>query len=291
MTSVSNQQYAPRYGYEMPPKPAPAQSEGHVDTHAGDAPSDSTSPRSPVGPEQRGRFSRHNQIVNQQPQGADAKGEIAELSQKNQNLLAKYHALFAKFKAKITELNTKIESLTAQLSASANTTEEMPKAPDAKTQNRRTDDQSVETQTPSTADTQPPKTLGTEQSQPQGGDQLAADLTQLQTAFSQLLEGFNAAIKALTEKLDKLAQLLKGVTQNQATSAPSDTAEATPSPNEKPAQGDESKAPARGTVDYLKQENQKLEAQIDQMEAHFEQAMTTLEQQFESLTQQVREQK
>lgn len=308
MTSVNNQPYAPQYRYETPPTPPSARSSDNPGAGTPNTAPDSPTPRPPVGAEQRGQFSSHNKIVNQQPQGAESKGELAELTQKNQNLLAKYKALIAKFSGKITELNTKIENLTQQLSPSAKQPEQAPTAPDAKPENRRADDQPVPPETSSTPDTQTqgaktPDAEVTEQSSPQGVDKLAAEITQLHTAFKELLDNVNAAMKALTEKLEKLSQLLSesvpqkeapAVQSNTTNTASSDQAEpetAAPPQNTESAPTDNSTAPTSSSVDRLKQENQKLEAQIDQMEAYFEQTMSTLEQQLETLTEKAREQK
>lgn len=307
MTSVNNQQYAPRYGYEMPPTSQPVRSGGNTDANANpNTSADSAPPRPPVGPEQRGPFSTHSNLVNQHSQGADSKSEIAELTQKNQNLIAKYKALSERFVTKFSELNTKIDGLIAQLSTPGNQTEEPPMSPDAKPQDRRAEGQPVSPPTPPTAgsqtqDTQ--ETPGTEQSQPQGLDKLAAELTQIQSAFNQLLESFEIAMKTLMDKLDNLAQLLtKGTSQDPTPPAQPDTTETAssdrvapettaPTQSEESAQGNDSTAPAPGTVEYLKQENQKLEAQIEQMEQGFELMTSELELRLDTLTKQARAQK
>ena len=320
MTNVNNQQYAPQYGYEMPPTLPSAGSGDNTGTQANppNTSSDSTPPRPSVGPEQRGQFSSHNKIVNQSPQGADSQGELAKLTQKNQNLIGKYKTLYAKFSAKITELNTKIVSLTNQLSTSGNTTEQAPVAPDAKPENRRADGQALPPETSSTQDTQAQRSQGTQdaqgaqdvqdvqgtqQSQPQGLDKLVAEFTKIQYDFNQLLENVNSVMKTLTENLEKLTQRLSnGAPQNQASPVQSDTAETAssdpvapetnaPAQNEVSDPANDSTAPAPATVQYLKQENQKLEAQIEQMEQLFDQTMSDLEEKFETLNKQVREQK
>ncbi len=309
MTSVNNQPYAPRYGYEKPPTPQPVRSGGNTDANANpNTSANSAPPRPPVGPEQRGQFSRHSNIVNQHSQGADSKSEIVELTQKNQKLIAKYSALSEKFSMRINELNTKIDGFIARLSTPGNKTEEAPMAPDAKPQDRRAEGQSVSPPTPPTqgSHTQATQgaqdTPGTEQNQPQGLDKLATELTKIQSAFNQLIEQFNAEMKKLTEKLDKLAQLLgEGTSQHSTPAAQSDTKTASsdrsasettaPTQSENSPHVNDSTAPAPGSVEYLKHKNHELEAQIEQMEQNFEQTTSKLEQQLDTLTKQARKQK
>ena len=307
MTTINNQQYAPQYRYEMPPTRPPVSSDDNTDAQANHNTSqDSARPRAPVGPEQRGQFSSHNKIVNQQPQNADSQGEIAELTRKNKNLLAKYNVLVEKFKAKLTEFNTKIENLTKQLGNSGNETADAPRAPDAQPQGRGAADQSVAPETPTTQNTQAQQsqeTPKTEQSQSEGIDKLAAQITEMKDVFKNLLDQLNIAINTLTQKLEDLTQMIsKGARQNQAPADQSDTTETASSNDVAPEQpahpqskesptADESKAHAPGSIDHLKQENQKLEAQIAEIEQTFEQAMSKLQQQFETLTKQVSEQK
>ena len=306
MTSINNQQYAPQYAYEMPPTQTPAPSGDNADAHAPNTSPDSSPLRASVGPEQRGQFSRHNSIVNQKSQGADSKSEIAELTQKHKNLIAKYNALHEKFSTKLSELNTKIDNLITQLSTPGNKTEEAPISSNAKPQDRRTEEQSVTPQTPLTPDTQAQDLQGapaTQRNQPQALDELAAELTKIQGAFNQLIEEFNMVMKSLTDKLDKLGQLLsKGAPQNQTPPAQPDATDTAssnrvapetiaPEQNENSAQANDSNAPAPGTVEYLKQENQKLEVQIEQMEQSFEHTTSMLEQQLDTLSKQALEQK
>ncbi|MGY4639307.1 hypothetical protein [Pseudomonas sp. TE24901] len=305
MSSINNQQYAPQYRYEMPPtSQSPSSSDpAGASANPANTTTESKPPRPPVGAEQRGQFSRHNNIVNQQPQGAESKGELAELTQKNQNLVAKYEALITKYNAKIIELNTKIEGLTQQLTAGAKTPEHAPSAPDTKPENPRADSQPVPPETPATPDTQTRGTETAERSPPQGLDKLEAEITQLHTALKTLLERFEAAMKTLTTKLDNLTQLLsKGVPRQETPAVQPGTTDSTPPNNAAPdtaapeqrkesAPADNSTAPAPGKVDRLKQANEELEAQINQMEAYFEKTLSTFEQKFQALTQQVSEKK
>lgn len=304
MTSVNTHPQNPyTAGYVQPQSPEPvrqessAEASGHPVPHANVAP-----PRPPVTPEQRGQFSSHNAIVNpRQPQGTDTAGELAELTQKNQTLAAKYKALAERFSQKITELSTKIETLIQQLSTPGEQTEEKPAAPEPKPQSRIAGGQAAPPETPPTPEVQGNE--GTEHVEPQGFKTVSEQITRLQYAFNQLLENFNAAMKILTEKLDTLTQLLsKGAPQSQVTPeqpgitetvtsndvSPETTA---PAKDEKSAPASNPVAPAPGTVEYLKQENQKLESHIDQMTAYFEQTMAALEQQFETLTRQANERK
>ena len=319
MTSVNNQQRAPQYGYDNTSTQSPVRSEHNTDAQAGsNTPPDSAPARPPVGPEQRGAFSSHRSMVNPQTQGANSQGELAELTQKNQDLRAKLQALSEQYSMRFNELNTKIDNLIAQLSTPDNRTKEAPITPDAAPHNRHAEGHSVPPQTPpeqgkqarDTQDTQEsqgtPDTQGTQNTQPSqsgGIDTLAAELTQIQHSVNQLFEQVNTVLNALMDKLTSLAQLLnKGGSQNQTPPAqPDTTATASPdpaapdatasAPNDTSGPAGDSTAPAPGTVEYIKQENQKLEAEIDQMERKFDEATSTLEKQFDALTQQVREQK
>ncbi len=307
MDSVNSQQYAPQYPYEMPPtsQTAPSSDNAGAPTHTTPTTTDPTPPRSSGGAERPGQFSRQNNIVNQQPEGAESKGELAELTQRNQSLADKYAALAEKFSAKIVELTKKISTLANQIISSGKQTGAVPGGSGSTPGGRPTDTPTVAPEMPAVPDSQK-----TEQSQTTGLAGLAEDISQLKDAFEVLMQNFNAAIAALTDKLNELTQLLsKGALQSQTppvqsdthNTVPSDTPQAAPSDDAAPetsappqdrrlAPANDSTEPAPGTLEYFKQENQKLEAQIDQMTAYFEATMSALEQQFETVTRQVKEQ-
>ncbi|SED64273.1 hypothetical protein [Pseudomonas costantinii] len=298
MTSVNTRPQTPYTAdYEQPRNWVPAGQENNPEATGSIGPQAySEPPRGPMTPEQRGQFSTHSEIINPpQSQGADTAGELAELSQKNQNLADKYVALAERFSTKIVEFTKKIENLANQIIASGKQTEHAPGVSGSTPQGRRTDTPTVTPETPAMPDTQK-----TEQSQPSGLAALAKDISELKDAFDVLMKNFNNVMKVLTDKLNELTQLLsKGGAQNQTPPVQSDTIDTPPSVDAAPetmappqqdqklAPANDSTAPAPGTLEYLKQENQRLEAQIDQMTAYFEATMSALEKQFETVTRQV----
>lgn len=300
MTSVSNQQYAPRYNYEMPPKQAPDSSSNNTQAHAkANTPSDSTPPRPPVPTEQRGEFSSHNKIVNQQPQGADSKDRIPELTQKNQMLVAKYTTLIEKFSVKLGTINNDIDNLTQQLGTADKKPGEAPPA-QANPQQHRAESQ-AQTSAPATAPLQ--STQGGVQGQSQGMDQLIAGTKELKKAFEQLLLDFKTVMDTLSAKLDKLAQLLSKDAPKSETpigqsdqvkpesSKPTEPSTKAVQQNATSAPVGKSTAPDNPTVENLMHENQELEMQLDQMERYFEEMVRKSEQQLEALTKKLSQQK
>lgn len=300
MTTVNTHPPVPyTAGYEAPQSSAPAhqdynnEASGYAGTQAYSAPS-----RPPVTPEQRGPFSSHSGMINPQPpQGADMSGELAEVSQKNQNLLDKYAALATKIQTKIPEVVTKIGTLEQQIHASRKQTEGTSGAPGSTPQNRLADAQTVAPETPEISDT--PGTQTTEQTHAASFAQLTEDISQLKNALGVLMKNLKDAMTVLTDKLDELTQLLsQSAPQNQNQPPSAGTTEAaisndmapetmTPPQAKKPAPTNESVESAPGTIEYFKQENQKLEIQIDEMTAYFEQMMSTLEEQIKTLTRQI----
>lgn len=294
MTSVSTRPQTPHTaGYEQRQSLASAGHENGTGASGNAEPQDYFAPRPSMTPEQRGQFSSHNKIVNpRHSEVADTAGQVAELTEKNRNLVAKYNALVEKLSATLIEFSKKIENLTQQFSPSGKQTEEAPVA-SGPPPHRRADAQTAAPEIPSPQDSQV-----TEQNQVQGFETLVAETTQLQNAFNKLLEGFNLAIKALAEKMDNLTQMLsKGVPQNPAATVQSDTTETAtsydvspettaPSQNENSILANDSVAPAPGTLEYLRQENKKLEEQIDHMTDYFDRTMSVLEQQFKTLSEQ-----
>ncbi|WP_395611058.1 hypothetical protein [Pseudomonas sp. B22129] len=300
MTSVNTRPQTPYMtGYEQPRNSVPAGQENNPEASGSAGPQTySEPPRGPMTPEQRGQFSSHSGMINPQPpQGADMSAELAEVAQKNQNLLGKYATLATKIQTKLPELATKIGTLEQQIHSSRQQTEGTSGAQGSKLQNRFADAQTVATEPPETSDT--PDTQTTEQVHAAGFAQLTEDISQLKNALGVLMQNLKNAMTVLTDKLDELTQLLsQSAPQNQNHPLSAGTTEAalpndmapemmTPSQAKKPALTNESTESAPGTIEYFKQENQKLEIQIDEMTAYFEQMMSTLEEQIKTLTRQI----
>ena len=165
MSTVDTQRYAPQYKYEMQPPPPHDNSSNPTGVHVNprNAPTESTPPRPQVGPEQRGQFSSHNKIVNQPTQGADSKDEIAALTEKNNQLIAKHKSLREKVGKKLNDLYAQIDKLLQEIKKSGKKPEQAPATPDAPPTNRRADGQSAPPQTSSTPGTQ--GTQGTQNTQ------------------------------------------------------------------------------------------------------------------------------
>ncbi len=310
MTSINTRPAPYTVGYEQPEKTAPIRGDEsrEASQQAGMSP-DTAPPRSPVGPEQRGQFSSHSKIVNQQPQGADVKGEIAELTEKNNQLIAKHDSLKENVWTTLKGLYDQINELLRQINQSGKKPEQAPATPDAPPTNRLADGQSAPSETSSTPDTQGTQgsqgsqgsqdTQGTEQSQPQGLDKLAEEQTKTQDMFSNLLKAFNEAMGLVTRKLnDLIAAYNNSAPQKQTapesagtpeTDSPDPVKPETPAPpqNEESTPANDSTAPAPGTVAYLNQKNQELEKQIEYMEQQFEQKTSELTATLNALTQQM----
>ncbi|PHN18512.1 hypothetical protein [Pseudomonas sp. ICMP 460] len=312
MNNVSNQQYAPQYGYEMPPTPPPVRSGDTPGPHANtpDSSADSTPPRPPMGPEQRGQFSSHSKIVNQpQPQGADATGQMAELTNKNKELHAKYDALLSKFDPMLRQLNQKIIDLTAHVDASEKNVKDAPVAPGPQPENRRGDDQNVappETPPQQNAPGTPPAPdpADTPVTEPGQSGSLEA-LTRVTSEFSSKLDGlltkFNSIIETLTNTINNLVQRVNAmnIPDSQTPPEQADSPQTTPSddvqpqtpiaPHNQPAEADEPSAPAADTAEKLSQENAKLEAQLTKMDGLFQDTISKLQQQVDNLTRQLQQ--
>lgn len=314
MTNVSTQQYAPQYGYEMPPTPPPVRSGDTPGAHANtpDSSADSTPPRPPMGPEQRGQFSSHSEMVNHpQSQGADATGQMAELTTKNKELHAKYDALLSKFDPMLRQLNQKIIDLTEHIDASEKKPKDAPVAPGPQPENRRGDEQAVapaETSRQQTAPGTPPApdTSNTPVTEPGQSGSLEA-LTRVTSEFSskldELLTKFNSIVETLTNAMNSLVQRVNAmnIPDSQTPPEQADSPQATAADdvypqtpiapqNQPPAQADEPSAPASGTAEQLSQENAKLEAQLTKMDGLFQDTISKLQQQVDNLTRQLQQQ-
>lgn len=246
MTSINTRPAPYTVGYEQPEKTAPIRGEEsrEASQQAGMSP-DTAPPRSPVRPEQRGQFSSHSKIVNQQPQGADVKGEIAELTEKNNALSTKIDGLEKKYGPVINRLYQEILGMTAQFNGSSTATND---ASNPQAQGRGSDSQNVappETSpnqdavsTPQSADAQVPADVqppadpattpdatATQPGQPAGLDALNQATTQLGKKLEDTFKLFQSAFAEVIKAINNLAAQIHAMNnpQNQSPSTLADS--------------------------------------------------------------------
>ena len=308
MTSVNTGPAPYTVGYERNhEKPAPIryQDSAEAAEHAGMLPN-AAPPRPPMSPEQRGQFSSHSKIVNQQQsQGAHSAGQLAELTQKNQELRTKFQGFAAQVGPQIQNLQKQVVDLTQQLNTPDKATQDASNEPGGAPQNRSAAEPGVvqSDASPSTQDAS-----GT----PPGQTQSLEELTRQSKEFREEVKNFflelSTVIQQLREQIQGLAQRIETIQapQTPTPSAPESTAETASSPETAPLTHDEAAAPtndemppssnepqepaSRG-VEELMHENAQFQAALDQMDAAFKQEVSNLQQQIEILTKKISEQK
>ena len=304
MTSVSPQQYAPNYAYEMPSKSAPAPQENSAQADApAQAPADSAASRQPMTAQQRGQFSTHKELVNSPSSTTNTDpARIAQLSRENNQLRDKLVKLVDQFTPIITGLQQQVADLAQQVSTLQKPKEEgstsnqgAGKTPAARQGNASPEAPGRAGETPISG-AEKPRTF----------EQVTAENDQLRETIDRLKTQFTAVVTKLQEQIQALSQKVgeAGTSVNQVpaattgpkidSKAPSDTAptgqvssteDVAPS-----AKDNEPAAPATRSVDDLIRENEQLHTRIDQMMAEFTQVITQLQQQIEQLSAQIKAQ-
>ncbi|MGX5793087.1 hypothetical protein ACWHY4_04765 [Pseudomonas sp. E2-15] len=324
MTSVNTRPAPYTVGYEEPQKnPAPiryqdsANASGQYGT-----PADSAPPRAPMTPEQRGPFSSRNRIVHsQQSQGAGSAGQLAALTQKNNELRAKLQGFSAEVRPQIQNLQKQVVDLTQQLNTPDKATQGTSNEPGGTLQNRSAGEQGVapSNDLPSTQDAS-----GTEPGQGQSLEELNREIKEFRKDILSLFGELKTAIQQLQEQIQTLTQRIDtlGTAQTPPPSGPQDTVEADSSPQPLAATPDDAPSPAtddapspatddasapatdetqapsnepeasapRG-IEALMQENSQLQAGLDQMDVQFKAVVSQLQEQIKALSKKISEQK
>lgn len=304
MNSINSQQPTPyTRGYEMAPNPAPIRYEDSAQAQAqAGKPSDSTPPRQPMTPQQRGQFSSHRAMHNQAPSAGGANSsKLAQLGKENNELREKLSQLVAQFSPVILKLQQQVIELTEQLSGAKNPgkadappSQDAPGSPEVKPQ-------AESPSTPPRAEDTPAPEAGT----PRTFEELSAENKQLQETVDRLQIQFNTIVKQLQEQIDALKQKLSGAA-NPETQAPapetrnppvassangSDTPVGDAPKTDAQTPSPDASQPQPRTIEDLTRENQQLRSRIEAMMAEFTKVITQLQQQIEQLSAQIQGQK
>lgn len=295
MTSVNTRPAPYTVGYEQPQKPSPISYQDSARaSERTSTPPDSAPLRPAMTPEQRGQFSSHSAIVNPPPsQGSEAADLLAELTQKNIALRAKFQGFAAEVGPQIQSLQQQVVDLTQQL----NTTQPSSNEPEAAPQNRSAGEQHT-APSQATPVTQDPS--GTEPGQAQSLEALNRESKAFRQEVLAFFGELKTVIQQLQEQIQGLAQRIDaiGTPQNAVPSEPDNSAEPGPSPDATAPENDSTPVPsdepdatsARG-VEALMSENAQLQAGLDQMEAQFKAVVAQLQAQIEALSKKISEQK
>ncbi|UEL21850.1 hypothetical protein K6106_17625 [Pseudomonas fluorescens] len=292
MTSVNTQQQAPYpVGYEMFPAPASTGPEGSTEaTGVSDTQPDPTPARQPVRPEQRGPFSSHRAIVNPKPPEAAETRQLAELTQKNNQLLAKLKALIEKFEPQIQRLLQQALNLTQQLNASDKAAPDASVTPASQPDTRLDDERQVA----------PPETsspLDTQVSEPDPSrsvDVLTRENDEFRHMVKQAFEQFQLMLARLLQLIGSLAHRIDTMNLPPIPAEKTDPAKSVPAggvqpetpastPSEVSVPDNEPTASVSRTIEALKKENQELEGGLDEATDHYEKLISQLQQQIDDL--------
>ncbi|WP_456025157.1 hypothetical protein [Pseudomonas capeferrum] len=299
MTSVNTRPAPYTVGYEQPQKPSPIsyQYSARASERTSTQP-DSAPLRPAMTPEQRGQFSSHSAIVNAPPsQGSEATDSLAELTQKNMALRAKFQGFAAEVGPQIQSLQQQVVDLTQQLNTPREATQPSSNQPEATPQNRSAGEQHT---APSQASPVTPNPSGTEPGQAQSLEALNRESQAFRQEVLAFFGELKTVIQQLQEQIQGLAQRIDaiGTPQNAVPSEPENSAEPGPSPDAAapandltPAPRDEPEATAARGVEALMSENAQLQAGLDQMEAQFKAVIAQLQAQIETLSKKISEQK
>ncbi len=294
MTSVNTRPAPYTVGYEQPQNPTPIRYENSAEAAANSEPQiPSAPPRTPMNPEQRGAFSSHNKIANQQPQGADSAGQLAELTQKNQGLRARFKGFSAQVGPQIRNLQKQVADLTKQVNTS-----------DKATPSTSTEPQVAPSDTP-------PSTQSTSVTEP-GQARSLQELTRETKEFREELVKFfgelKTVIQELTQQIQGLSQRIDaiGTLQPPTPSAPETTAETAAAETtaaqtateaapalapDAPAMNQEPQVSVSSGADELVRENAQLAAGLEQMEVQFKAVVAQLQLEIETLSNKISQQK
>lgn len=295
MTSVNTRPAPYTVGYEQPQKPSPISYQDSARASERTRPQPDSAPLRPaMTPEQRGQFSSHSAIVNPpQSQGSEATDSLAELTQKNIALRAKFQGFAAEVGPQIQSLQQQVVDLTQQL----NTTQPSSTEPEAAPQNRSAGEQHT---APSQASPVTQNSSGTEPGRAQSLEALNRESQAFRQEVLAFFGELKTVIQQLQEQIQGLAQRIDaiGTPQNAVPSEPDNCAEPGPSPDATapandptPVPSDEPDATSARGVEALMSENAQLQAGLDQMQAQFKAVVTQLQAQIETLSKKISEQK
>ncbi|UII70206.1 hypothetical protein LVW35_21440 [Pseudomonas sp. HN11] len=301
MTSVSNQQYAPYHAnYEMRPKSVPNSNETAEPPASPSTESNSAPPRQPMNPQQRGQFSSHRGLVNSPastPQPSP--GQLAQLSQENNQLRDKLNQLVAQFTPIIMQMRQQVAELTQQLNKIGEPAKEnSPSTPDVteRSKSGESPQASAPVENAPVSGQEVPRSL----------KHLTAENNQLRETVERLQTQFTAIVKQLQQQIQELNQKIGGPgtpptqtapenpdahTSSDTSSDPASAGADTVTSNTQPStQTDEPPSSESRTVDELMHDNKELRARIDQMITEFTQVISQLKQQIEELSARVKTQ-
>lgn len=269
MTSVNTRPQTPyTANYEADHNPAPSTEVTNADTseRAG-AQANSAPPKAPMTPEQRGQFSSHNNLVNQQPSPqADATRELLTLASKNNQLLGEYKTLLAECQAKIAALQKELAGLSQQLDASGTGTDKNAIAPDTQPQSPTQEQKAA-----------PPTTAPTRQPDLDEADKLNTELRQ---DINELIRTIIEAFAQLKKELEKVLQQVKAMNKPDSHMPPETSA---PQTHEQSTFTRETSGQDAPTADDYRNSNAELEQMIANTRTQFDTEISALEKSIEDV--------
>jgi len=284
MTSVNTRQPSPcTVGHEISPAPAPTGPEGGAEASGrSDTRPDAAPPRDPVTPEQRGQFSSHHAIVNPKPPETAETRLLAELTQKNNQLLAKLNALVEKFEPKVQGLLEQALNLTQQLSASGKAAPDSAVASASQRYYRLFD----ELQDTMVNESDPLRSLDTLTRE---NDEFRHMVKKAFEQFHMMLTRLQQLVGSLAHRVDTMDLPQRQISAEKAASAKPGSSDdvqpetLAPQQNQVSVAVNESTASTARTVEALKKENQALEDGLDAATAYYHTLISPLQQQIEEL--------
>ena len=264
MTSVNTRpQTSYTAHYETGENPALSSEVTNADAAAG-AQANSAPPKPPMTPEQRGQFSSHNNLVNQQPSPqADATRELLTLASKNNQLLGEYKTLLAECQAKIAALQKELAGLSQQLDASGTGTDKNAIAPDTQPQSPTQEQKAA-----------PPTTAPTRQPDLDEADKLNTELRQ---DINELIRTIIEAFAQLKKELEKVLQQVKAMNKPESHMPPVQPETSAPQIHEQSAFTRETSGQDAPTADDYRNSNAELEQMIANTRTEFDTEISVLE--------------
>lgn len=304
MTSVSPQQYAPNYAYEMPPKSEHTPQENSAKAGTPDQPqSDSAPSRQPMTTPQRGQFSTHKGLVNSPPSAKTTDpAQLAQLFQENTQLKNKIKQVMAELTPIVNGLAQQIAQLKQQVEAKKSPTSATSQTP-------------ARASTPSTADTSgsgrvpkrtEPEVSAADERAPSSGANTSSNIKkmseenkELHATIESMRNDFNQVVARLQQEIGEIKQKIGNsgsdappeVSSNQAhdaESASNDEQVPLASTPEAAAAGSSEQSPAtQSSIDSLALETKTLSAEVAKMIEHFKAVIKELEREIVDLNQKV----
>ncbi|OAE13008.1 hypothetical protein AZH11_08345 [Pseudomonas simiae] len=233
-------------------------------------------------PEQRGQFSSHHAIVNPKPPETAETRLLAELTQKNNQLLAKLNTLVEKSEPHVQGFLQQALNLTQQLNASGKAAPDSAVASDSQRYYRLFD----ELQDTMVNESDPLRSLDTLTRE---NDEFRHMVKKAFEQFHMMLTRLQQLVGSLAHRVDTMDLPQRQISAEKAASAKPGSSDdvqpetLAPQQNQVSVAANESTASTARTVEALKKENQALEDGLDAATAYYHTLISPLQQQIEAL--------